>query len=69
MDLVAEKKVNLEATAGLNRQKDREAGINQIDKQYENVSAEIFTIDKFSADIVKDKDAFKSYLYKRIESY
>jgi hypothetical protein len=59
----------LEASVGLNRQKDREAGIDQIDKQYGNVSAEIFTIEKFSAATIKDKATFQAYLYTRIAKY
>ena len=61
--------IDIWAETGINRQKDPVVGINQIDKQYTNISAEIFTIEKFSADIMTSKETFTSYLYKRIEDY
>lgn len=71
MNLVAEKAIDAEAYAGINRQQDPEVGINQIDKQYGNLSEEIFTIEKSSevSTITADKESFKKYLYTRIENY
>jgi hypothetical protein len=61
--------VDVEAYAGINRQKDPAKGINQIDQQYKDISEVIFTMENFSADMISTKESFKSYLYKRIERY
>lgn len=62
------KTLDAEASAGINRQRDLETGINQIDKQYENISAEIFTIESAKIDtILTSKENCKKYFDQKIE--
>jgi len=58
-----------EAYAGLNRQQDPVAGINQIDKQYRAVSEEIFDINGASSDILSTKEWFRTYIQNKIKSW
>ncbi len=58
--------VDVEWYAGINWQQDPVAGINQINKQYESVSQEIFDIREASPDILSDKVWFTNYMLGRI---
>lgn len=64
----ADRWVDIGAYAGVNRQQDPVAGINQIDKQYRNVSDELFDISWASVDQLSDKQSFNAYLQARIDA-
>lgn len=65
---LANKGIEAEAYAGINRQQDPEAGINQIDKQYRAVSEEIFDLTGASSNILSDKTAFTGYIMNHIDA-
>ena len=60
--------VELEASAGIDRQKDPVVGINQIDMQYRAVSEEIFDVTWASAATLSDKTAFRALIKGHIDS-
>ncbi|HMS90889.1 MAG TPA: hypothetical protein PKC87_01610, partial [Candidatus Absconditabacterales bacterium] len=64
---LANKGIEAEAYAGINRQQDPEAGINQIDKQYRAVSEEIFDLTGASTAILSDKTAFTKEIMYNID--
>ena len=65
---LANKGIEAEAYAGINRQQDPEAGINQIDKQYRAVSEEIFDLTGASTSILSDKKSFTGHIMNRIDA-
>lgn len=59
-------KIEAEAYAGINRQRDPEVGINQIDKQYRAVSELIFDVRSLT-DELSDREQFRKEIQKRID--
>lgn len=59
--------IEAEAYAGINRQQDPEAWIDQIDKQYRAVSEQIFDITGASTSILFEKTGFRNYIKNHID--
>ncbi len=59
----------IEVFGGINRQRDPEIWINQLNKQYEAVSEEIFDIGGMDEDKISNKLEFTSYIEDRINNY
>ncbi len=57
-----------EIYGGINRQKDLQAGIEQIDIQYQKVSSWIFDIGDLSPDKLSDADAFRANIQAKIDN-
>ncbi len=62
--------VDVGASGGINRQRDPVAWINQIDKQYTNISAEIFTVKSSDIEtVLSSQEACAAYFTKIITQY
>lgn len=57
-----------EIYGGINRQQDLQAGIEQIDTQYQKVSSWIFDIGELSPDKLSDADAFRANIQAKIDN-
>ena len=63
------KAVDAEAFAGIDWQQNKEMGLNQIDKQYEMVSNEIFNVPQSQTDkALESKDACLTYFTTKIQA-
>ncbi|MFA7298480.1 MAG: hypothetical protein WC010_02430 [Candidatus Absconditabacterales bacterium] len=63
---IGSKTADAELYAGINRQQDPVVGINQIDKQYTSLSAEIFNVRGASVATLADKDLFRAHIKNHI---